>query len=115
VKVLRLPVVLEGTSRLGWLVSAAVPLGIIALVCTGLYLFPRPNLLGAVLLTGYFSGTVTTHLRIGSPLFSHTLFGVYLGVPARGALPPRRSAAFAVPVAGQKGRVIGPVSTTKGK
>jgi len=25
-------------------------------------------------------GTVITHLRVGSPVFSHMLFGVYLGL-----------------------------------
>jgi hypothetical protein len=36
--------------------------------------------LGAILLTAYLGGTVATHARIGSPIFSHTLFGAYLGV-----------------------------------
>ena len=39
-----------------------------------------------ILLTGYLGGAAATHARIGSPLFSHTLFGVYLGVIAWGAL-----------------------------
>ena len=30
--------------------------------------------------TAVLGGAVATHLRIGSPLFSHTLFGVYLGL-----------------------------------
>ena len=42
--------------------------------------------LGAILLTGYLGGAVATHLRIGSPLVSHTLFGVYLGVAVWAAL-----------------------------
>ena len=45
-----------------------------------LYLIPRTAPFGAVLLTGYLGGAVATHARIGSPLLSHTLFGVYLGV-----------------------------------
>jgi hypothetical protein len=36
--------------------------------------------LGAILLTGYLGGAVATHVRIGNPFFSHTLFAVYLGV-----------------------------------
>jgi hypothetical protein len=36
--------------------------------------------LGAILLTGYLGGAVATHARVGSPMFSHMLFGVYLGV-----------------------------------
>jgi len=55
-------------------------LGMVTLACTALYAWPRTALLGAVLLTGLFGGAIATHLRIGSPLFSHTLFGVYLGV-----------------------------------
>ncbi len=40
----------------------------------------KTSVLGAILLTGYMGGAIATHLRIGSPLFSHTLFGVYLGL-----------------------------------
>ena len=39
-------------------------------------------MLGAVLLTGYLGGAVCTHVIAGSPLFSHVLFGVYVGVLA---------------------------------
>lgn len=52
----------------------------VLLVCTLLYVSPRTAVLGAVLLTGYLGGAVATHMRVGSPLFTHTLFGVYLGV-----------------------------------
>ena len=61
-------------------------LGIVTLACTALYAWPRTALLGAVLLTGLFGGAIATHLRIGSPLFSHTLFGVYLGIMVWGGL-----------------------------
>ncbi|MES2755219.1 MAG: DoxX family protein [Pseudomonadota bacterium] len=55
-------------------------LGAILAGCVALYAWPRTSALGAILLTGYLGGAVATHLRVGSPLFSHTLFGVYLGV-----------------------------------
>lgn len=55
-------------------------LGAILAVCTVLYALPRTAVLGAVLLTGYLGGTVATHLRVDSPLLTHTLFGVYLGL-----------------------------------
>ena len=61
-------------------------LGIVTLACTALYAWPRTALLGAVLLTGLFGGAIATHLRIGSPLFSHTLFGIYVGVMVWGGL-----------------------------
>lgn len=55
-------------------------LGAILAICTALYAWPRTAPLGAVLLTGYLGGAVATHLRVGSPLFGFTLFGVYLGI-----------------------------------
>ena len=56
------------------------------LLCTLLYVFPRTSILGAILLTGYLGGAMATHLRAGSPLFTHLLFGFYLGVIAWGGL-----------------------------
>jgi DoxX-like family len=79
-KLMRLPIVLETTVQLGWPSDSAMPLGVLLLVCTLLYGWPRTSALGAVLLTGYLGGAIATHARIGSPLYSHTLFGVYLGV-----------------------------------
>ena len=55
-------------------------LGIITLVCTALYAWPRTAMLGAVLLTGLMGGAIATHLRLDHPLFTHTLFGIYLGL-----------------------------------
>jgi len=78
-KLMRLPIVLETTVQLGWPTDSAVPLGVLLLMCTVLYGWPRTSALGAVLLTGYLGGAIATHARIVSPLFSHTLFGVYLG------------------------------------
>ena len=55
-------------------------LGLILAICTALYAWPHTAMLGAVLLTGYLGGAVEAHLRVGSPLFGFTLFGVYLGL-----------------------------------
>jgi DoxX-like family len=49
---------------------------LVLLLCTILYLVPGTAVLGAILLTGYLGGAVATHVRIGNPLFSHTLFPV---------------------------------------
>ena len=54
-------------------------IGVIELVCLALYLFPRTNVLGAVLFMGLLGGAMATQIRAGSPLFSHTLFSIYLG------------------------------------
>lgn len=66
--------------------SLARPIGIIELVSLGLYVFPRTAVLGAILLTAVFGGAIASHLRLNDPLFSHTLFGVYLGLLAWGGL-----------------------------
>jgi hypothetical protein len=55
-----------------------------------LHLVPRTAVLGAVLLTGYLGGAVATHLRVGDPVFSHTVFPVYVGVLIWAGLVLRR-------------------------
>ena len=80
-KLLALPVVLETSGPLGFPGAAmARGLGVLLLVCTLLYAAPQTAVLGAILLTGYLGGAVATHVRVGDPLFSYVLFGVYVGV-----------------------------------
>lgn len=54
-------------------------LGVVLVAATLLFLAPRTAFIGAILLTGYLGGAIATHVRVGSPLFSHALFGLYLG------------------------------------
>ena len=72
--------VVTGTVELGYPETVIIPLGIVLLICTILYLIPTTSILGAILLTGYLGGAVATHARVGSPIFSHLLFPVYLGI-----------------------------------
>lgn len=86
-KLMALPVVLQASGQLGFSgAGMARELGVILLVCTALYAAPPTAVLGAILLTGYLGGGVAAHLRVGDPLFSHVLFGVYLGVMLWGGL-----------------------------
>ena len=62
-----------------------VPLGIVLLTCTILYLVPRTAVLGAILLTGYLGGAVATHVRAGQGLFE-ILFPVVFGALLWGGL-----------------------------
>src|SRR6185369_835048 len=55
-------------------------LGVLLLACTILYAIPRTAPLGALLLTGYLGGAIAVQLRAGNPLFSHILFGGYIGL-----------------------------------
>lgn len=76
------PQVPETMATLGWPTDPGTIhlLGLLALAPTALYAWPRTAPLGGLLLTAYLGGAVATHVRVGSPLFSHILFGVYLGI-----------------------------------
>jgi hypothetical protein len=80
IKFIRPAPVVEAFAHLGLPLTLANGLGILLLLCTVIYVFPRTSILGAILLTGYLGGAVATHLRAGDPLFSHILFPTYLGV-----------------------------------
>lgn len=84
------PMVVEGTAKLGYPESSLLVTAILLLGCTLLYLVPRTAALGAVLLTGYLGGAVATHLRVGDPLLSHTVFPVYVGAVIWAGLVLRR-------------------------
>jgi DoxX-like family len=79
-KLFKPPAVVKPTVELGYPEAVIVPLGILLLTCTVLYVIPRTSVLGAILLTGYLGGAVATNLRVGNPVFTHILFPVYLGV-----------------------------------
>ena len=88
IKLVPWPVVTESMDRIGYGSSEnlARSLGFITIACTVLYTIPPTAVVGAILLTGYLGGAMASHLRIGSPLFSHTLFGFYLGLMVWGGL-----------------------------
>jgi DoxX-like family len=88
IKLVPWPVVTETMDRMGYGSSETLArsLGLITLVCTVLYAVPPTSILGAILLTGYLGGAIASHVRIGSPLFSHVLFGLYLGLMVWGGL-----------------------------
>jgi hypothetical protein len=76
----------DSFARLGYPLELAATIGAIELVCVVLYALPRTSVLGAVLLTGLFGGAISTHLRVASPLPSHTLFSLYLAAFVWGGL-----------------------------
>jgi hypothetical protein len=88
IKLVPWPVVTETLDRMGYGSSETLArsLGLITLVCTVLYAVPPTSILGAILLTGYLGGAIASHVRIGSPLFGHVLFGFYLGLMLWGGL-----------------------------
>jgi hypothetical protein len=70
--------VVEAFARLGYPLSASVGLGVLLLISTAIYVTPKTSIFGAILLTGYLGGAVSTHVRAGSSMFE-TIFPVIFG------------------------------------
>ena len=86
IKLVQMSVVAETLSALGYPRDLGFTIGVVELVCVVLYAVPRTAVLGAILLTALFGGGIATHIRVGDPLFTHILFGVYLGLFVWGGL-----------------------------
>ncbi len=82
IKLVPLQVVIDTVIPLGWPADPVTwrALGVVLIASALLYAYPRTAFLGAILITAYLGGAVATHVRVGSPLFSHILFGVYVGI-----------------------------------
>ncbi len=86
IKLANIPAVAEASERIGLPAHLVPGIGAILLCCVALYVVPRTAPLGAVLLTGYLGGAIFVHVRIEDPLFSHTLFPVYVAALVWGGL-----------------------------
>ncbi|WP_049793809.1 DoxX family protein [Hoyosella subflava] len=80
IKIFTVESAIEGSNDLGWAAAQLPTVGWILLVCLVLYLIPRTEVAGAILLTGYLGGAIATHIRVESPLLSHTLFPIYVAI-----------------------------------
>jgi len=85
-KLLELPVAVDTTVQIGYPAAIVVPLGLLELALLVVYLTPRAAPLGAILWTAYLGGAVATHVRIGSPVFTHVLFPTYVAAMPWGGL-----------------------------
>jgi DoxX-like protein len=74
--------VMQGFAHFGFPESLILPLGILELACTVIYLIPSTSVLGAILLTGYLGGATVTNLRVGDS----SIFPVIMGVLIWGGL-----------------------------
>jgi hypothetical protein len=86
IKLLMAPQVVEAMRQIEYPIIYARGIGAMEVVILVLYLTPRTATLGAILMTGLLGGAVASHLRHSDPMFSHVLFGVYVGILAWGAL-----------------------------
>jgi hypothetical protein len=84
-KLIKHPEAFKGFDHLGYPARLMIPLGVLELSCAIIYLIPRTAVLGAILVTGYMGGAITTHLRIGEPFIIQALLGmlVWLGIYLR--------------------------------
>ena len=82
----------EMMTGLGWSPGYIPMIGGFELGFLLLYLYPRTSVLGAVLMTALLGGAMATHIRVGSPLLSHTLFSIYLALFMWGGLWLRSAA-----------------------
>ena len=95
-KLAGIPEVTQGMTQLGLPASMMVPLGILEVGCTVVYLISATSVLGAILLAGYMGGAICTHWRVGDPFFLHIAIailvwvGIYLREPRLKALIPLR-------------------------
>jgi hypothetical protein len=85
-KLMGVPITDEIMIGLGWETRWILPIGILEVVLTLLYIYRPTSVLGAVLFMGLLGGAMATNLRADQPLFSHTLFSVYLGLIMWGGL-----------------------------
>lgn len=110
-KLLGLDVADQTMRELGWPDGYVVMIGLIELACVLLCLYPRTSVFGAVVTMGLLGGAMATQIRAGSPLFSHILFSLYLGLfmwgglwlrdPALRALFPWRTVSLSRPETAQ--------------
>ena len=85
-KLLEVAPVVEGSTALGYPAGTVFTIGTIELLCVVAYVVPGTSVLGAVLMTGYLGGAIATHLRVENPLFTHTLFPIYVALFVWGGL-----------------------------
>lgn len=78
-KFLTMEAATQSMDVVGWPIKYLVLIGCIEVGCMVLFLIPRTALLGAVLTTALLGGSLAANLRVDNPLFSHTLFSIYLG------------------------------------
>lgn len=80
------PEALEAGAALQWPIERMPLVGTILLACLIVHVVPRTAVVGAILLTGYLGGAVASHVRVGNPLLTHTLFPLYIAALIWGGL-----------------------------
>lgn len=78
-KVMLIDPVKKACAELGIVESVVPGIGAVLVASTILYAIPATSILGAILLTGYLGGAISTHVRLGGPVFP-VVFASIMGV-----------------------------------
>lgn len=78
-KVMMIDPVKKACAELGIVESVVPGIGAVLVASTCLYAIPATSILGAILLTGYLGGAISTHVRMGGPAFP-VVFASIMGV-----------------------------------
>jgi hypothetical protein len=86
-KVVKSSISVDATVKLGLSADLVQPIGIILLICTLLYAWPRTAIIGAVLLTGYLGGAIVVMIFAKQPYYFPLVIGAlaWLGIYLRDA------------------------------
>ena len=76
----------KATLETGYPLDQLWLIGALALICLVLYAIPATSVLGAIILTGFLGGAITSHLRVAGTLTPEMILSVILGVLAWGGL-----------------------------
>lgn len=69
----------DGAVSMGYPASSVMYLGVVLLISTVLYAYPKTTVIGAILLTGWLGGAVATHVIHQDPIMN-TIFPIIFGV-----------------------------------
>ena len=76
----------KATLEIGYPLDLMWLIGVLSLICLVLYAIPATCVLGAILLTGFLGGAITSHLRVAGTLTPEMIVSLILGVLAWGGL-----------------------------
>jgi hypothetical protein len=76
----------KATLEIGYPLDLMWLIGTLSLICLVLYAIPATCVLGAIILTGFLGGAITSHLRVAGTLTPEMIVSLILGVLAWGGL-----------------------------
>jgi len=76
----------RATLEVGYPLDLMWLIGTLSLICLVLYAIPATSVLGAIILTGFLGGAITSHLRVAGTLTPEMIVSLILGLLAWGGL-----------------------------